>query len=197
MQQVALWANFSGCFCPSPANPQLAAFLISGCRFLTNANPGFNAMPHWDSHFTSLFHFVSFEASACLCSLGASYPVAVNVEDPGKAGVKPLGWRRKGTQSIWTSREYKWDGPTPLLVLPLFFFFFVVSLILAAGWLWCLGGQRLGSWDRNRALHYGTRDKRWDLSRFIHPFIQNPIASHDREEEGTRHLVFLTAVLLN
>lgn len=32
---------------------------------------------------------------------------------------------------------------------------------------------------------------------FIHAFIQSTIASHAREEVGARHLVFLTAVLLN
>lgn len=32
------------------------------------------------------------------------------------------------------------------------------NIVEFAGWLWCLRGQRLDSWDRKTALHYGTRD---------------------------------------
>lgn len=86
--------------------------------------------------------------------------------------------------------------PHPSPVLP----FFVGSLILEFAGCWMAlmpWGTEAGQLGQEHCPTLWDQRQRWDLFRFIHAFIQNTIASHAREEVGARHLVFLTAVLLN
>lgn len=108
IQQRLLWANFSACFCFSPADQQMAGalaalikaalFLIAGMQVFwlstqTNAIQVLNATLQWGSNFVSLICFIW--RLCFICALERHLPLQ---QDPGQAGVKALGY--KGGEGI-------------------------------------------------------------------------------------------------
>lgn len=100
----------------------------------------------------------------------------------GKQKLKPWDFQRA---------QVGWSQPLSWICL------FVGSLILefAGSWMALMPwGTEAGQLGQEHCPALWDQRQRWDLSRFIHPFIKNSIVSHAREEVGARHL---TAVLLN
>lgn len=201
IQQLLLWANFLACFLLFSCKPTISGRsrcshkggVIFNLGMQVSDFPLFPLMQFKDlmpRHGEILFSFPDWfhlKSLAYLCSVVAPTYAAGIWRDLGQRGVKSLGYRRKSIHP-YALPESGMASP------PSYFAFcweFNTDCSMALMPQMRTQAGRLG---QERCPSHGPR---WDLSRFIHVFVQNMIASSAREEVGARWCVFLAAVFLN